>query len=127
MDHAQGTLTPVEDITSLQFTSPGTKKVPPVQMMDSTRRFSGTIRHVPVPDVVEPKVFSPHAKTMGHAPRRIEVERKKRMFASVDLNDALKRNGVVEHLVKEKESGVTDGMHLHLFDNTDFESRSNAC
>ena len=115
--------TPPRSSSPLEFLTPETRPVPPVHKLDVSHRFTGTTRHIPVTEVVEPKVFSPHKKTQGHAPRRIEVERKKRQFASVDLNENLKNNGVIEFLKNEKANGSRDNMPLHLFDNTDFESR----
>jgi hypothetical protein len=34
---------------------------------------------------VEPKVHASHKMVPGHAPRRIEIERKKRLFASLNI------------------------------------------
>ena len=110
----------------LEISTPETRAVPPVHKLDATHKFAGTTRHIPVADVVEPKVFSPHVKTSGHAPRRIEVERKKRLFASIDVQDSLRENGVMDFLKSEhnpEEGAIVDNMPLHLFDNTDYENR----
>ena len=35
---------------------------------------------------IEPKVHASHKMVPGHAPRRIEIERKKRLFASQNID-----------------------------------------
>lgn len=57
-------------------------------------------RHQPEKLLVEPKVLSPHKTRRGQVPRRIEVERKKRTFAALDLTSALVNNGVIKHLME---------------------------
>jgi hypothetical protein len=43
---------------------------------------------------LEPKVFVPFEMIPGKAPRRIVIERKKRLFASFAIEDLLKQQGV---------------------------------
>jgi dynein heavy chain len=98
------------------------------------RTFEGlaleaTHRHVPDVDFVEPKVFVPYNWTPGLVPRRIEVERKKRQFAVVDLTQAFKDNGVVEEIKATINATTNESvrtMPLPLFDNTDLHSRPTA-
>ncbi len=72
---------------------------PPVAKRVFEGLTSGSVsRHVPDVDKVEPKVFVPYKWTPGLIPRRIEVERKKRQFADVDLSQVFKENGVLEEL-----------------------------
>ena len=52
-------------------------------------------RHVVGKTVVEPKVFSPYKSRQGQVPRKIEVERRKRKFAHVDITEVLNKNGVM--------------------------------
>jgi dynein heavy chain len=76
---------------------------------------------------VEPKVFSPYKTRRGHVPRKIEVERRKRKFAHVDLTETFLSNGVISKLQSYfaySGKNSVDGMSLSLFDNTMFYSRS---
>lgn len=96
-----------------------------------------SIRHVPIHDLVEPKVYSPYKTKPGHVPRPIEVERRKRKFAHIDITALLKGNGVIDSLMKEAKQSATvtasskqptgfsnvDMMPLFNFDNTDYHSR----
>lgn len=75
---------------------------------------------------VEPKVHASHKMVPGHAPRRIEIERKKRLFASLNIEDLLREqhvdytryNDATDH-----QSGQASYLPLELFDNTTFEVR----
>lgn len=84
-------------------------------------------RHNPVQDLVEPKVYTAYVTKPGVAPRRIEVERKKRQYAAFDITSKLKENGTMEYLRKIemniRENSI-DSFSLSLFDNTDYESQS---
>lgn len=110
------------------FQSPK-KSVPPAsEKVDVREELRGsTLRHDPGVDLVEPKVFSPHKARKGYVPRRIEVERRKKTYAHLDITDELYRNGVLDHILNSRYSHRNDSMDsisLSIFDNTDFESRS---
>ena len=71
-------------------------------------------------------MYSPHKNRRGQVPRRIEVERKKRLFKIVDLTEKLRENGVIAYLKQLFDQKVThpfDSIPLTLFDSTEFESR----
>lgn len=110
------------------FQSPKVKRAPTQKLSIMSEPLVGaSSRHNPGQDIVEPKVYSPHKRRQGYVPRRIEVERKKRSFAILDLNTELVRMGVIDHLMNSRKSQKTDSvlsMSLSLFDNSDYESRS---
>jgi dynein heavy chain, axonemal len=68
-------------------------------------------------------VFAPYETIRGQAPRRIEVERKKRLYASVDITEILNEKNVLTYLEKKSFGDKKDGLPLYIFDNTEFESR----
>jgi dynein heavy chain len=84
-------------------------------------------RHSPDRAFVEPKVFSPYRSRLGEVPRPIEVERKKRKYAGIDLNQIFEQNGALEALritcERTKNDGL-DNLPLSLFDNFDYHSRT---
>eukprot|EP01041_Mallomonas_annulata_P000971 gene971-1882_t len=89
--------------------------------------LGASLRHNPLAESVEPKVFSPHKNRKGHVPRRIEVERKKREYAAVNITEKLLENGVLEYLKLSQAKKIPDpfdSIPLTLFDNTDYECRS---
>lgn len=86
---------------------------------------SATVRHNKVP-YVEPKVFLQHKNRKGHVPRKIEVERRIRMYAAIDITRNLKDNGVIQYLessLSKKNPDPFGVIPLTSFDNTDFEDR----
>lgn len=109
------------------FTGPLRQVVPIPHRLDADFSLGYSKRHCPTTDFVEPKVLSPHKTRTGHIPRRIEVERKKRNFVTVDITLNLQINGVIAHLVStlnltRKDS--IESMSLSMFYNSDFDSRS---
>ncbi|KAI9175897.1 hypothetical protein H9P43_006261 [Blastocladiella emersonii ATCC 22665] len=66
--------------------------------------------------VLEPKVVRPFQPRPGETPRRIEIERKRRLFAAQDISAVLDDLGVTP---QDLETAIP----LHVFDNTDFEAR----
>jgi hypothetical protein len=75
---------------------------------------------------VEPKVIVPYQQQAGKPPRRIEIERKKRLYARQKLEDLLNSEGIdyVKHGLKTDHLiGQPCYVPLELFDDTDFESR----
>eukprot|EP01033_Poteriospumella_lacustris_P000280 gene286-182_t len=86
----------------------------------------GSLRHNPEKLHVEPKVYSPYKARPGHVPRQIVVERKKRQYASVDLNDHFRHSGVLEKLKRvfaQSKQDSVDHMPLSLFDDETYFSR----
>ena len=67
---------------------------------------------------LEPKVLVPFVQGVGKPPRRIVIERQKRLFAMQDLAQLLSDMGI--------DSAVPDppnALPLELFDNTEYEAR----
>jgi hypothetical protein len=116
-------------IDSTSFQSPKKRKpLKSVGRLNNYPLLTPQLRHDPGVDIVEPKVFSPHKTRKGFAPRRIEVERKKRTFKNLDITEQLKANGAIDELIaatKYKGNDSVIAMPLSLFDNLDYESRSN--
>jgi dynein heavy chain len=86
----------------------------------------GSLRHYPEKPHVEPKVYSPYKAKPGHIPRQIVVERRKRQFASVDINEHFRHEGVLEKLKKSFQQARRDSvdqMPLSLFDDELYHSR----
>eukprot|EP00466_Bigelowiella_natans_P015986 jgi/Bigna1/46472/estExt_Genewise1.C_40322 len=71
----------------------------------------------------------PHITLPGKPPRRVEVERKKRLYAAQDINALLKESGVdyskfavdIDH-----KTGMRAYLPLQLFENTSYQVRSNS-
>ena len=66
----------------------------------------------------EPKVYVPFKQEIGAMPRRVVVERARRMFTEQDLDALLMGHGVDTTLAEPEGS-----LALSSFDDTDFESR----
>ena len=106
------------------YKSPQSKKRPASKTIDGIVPKTNTSRHNPVAGL-EPKVYAPHITQRGQAPRRIEVERKKRTFASVDISEILNEKKITAFYEQKQVLQKKDGeLHPHYFDNTDFESRT---
>jgi len=78
--------------------------------------------------LAEPKVQSPHKARRGYAPRRIEVERKKREYSLFNITEELENNGVITALLKAKRARQTsddtiDQYSLTLFDDTEYDTQ----
>jgi len=73
---------------------------------------------------LEPKVLVPYEQRPGKPPRRIEIERKKRLYATQNIDQLLSAAGVHYDrygLNVDHASGETSYLPLEVFDNTDFE------
>ncbi len=80
-------------------------------------------------DPLEPKVMAPHYRGQGKTPRKVEIERKKRLFAAQDITLLLLKEGIDDSEPKEVRDARTafpTYLPLEAFDNTDFEGRSPA-
>lgn len=73
---------------------------------------------------MEPRVALPFLTSLAQTPRKIAMERKKRMYASVDIKSLIEVK--VEEL-REKglvETGVEGLLPLHVFDDTTYDPRT---
>ena len=109
-----------------------TRKLPPAHKLNLTLDIEASARHIPSEDLVDPKVFSPHKVKPGFLPRKIEVERKKRAYASFDITKKLLDNGVLDHITKtwglnDNKKSLDDysveKIPLTSFDDDNFDSR----
>lgn len=78
---------------------------------------------------IEPKVIVPFRQKSGQAPRRIEIERKTRLYASQNVEELLRKEGIdyAKYSVEtDHESGKPCYLPLEIFDDTEYESRSPA-
>jgi dynein heavy chain, axonemal len=76
-------------------------------------------------DGAEPKVFAPRERRSGKAPRRVEVERRRREFRARPLGELLRSEGVDYSKAAPDGAGEGAGSLLPLepFDDTTFEVR----
>lgn len=68
-------------------------------------------------------MFVPYETMRGQPPRRIEVERKKRLYASVDITEILNERQVILYMEKRFHNKDKEILDLFLFDNTEYECR----
>ena len=109
------------------FLGPRTQKAPPVHRLEPHYVLGHSERHIPAEHYLEPKVISPFKTRPGQIPRRIQVDRKKRAFVTVNITEALQKNGVLPHLISTiniTREDTIDSMPLSMFYNSDFDSRS---
>ncbi|KAJ1498169.1 hypothetical protein HMI54_012907, partial [Coelomomyces lativittatus] len=66
---------------------------------------------------LEPKVLRPFVPEHGKTPRRIEIKRKKVLYASQDIS------AILENFHVYPSDLASAPIPFHLFDNTDFDSR----
>lgn len=74
-----------------------------------------------LPPALEPKVMAPYVTRPGDTPRRVQIERKKRLYAAQNVP------ALVEAEVREAHKGsvaLHSGLELSLFDDTEFDSRT---
>eukprot|EP00002_Diphylleia_rotans_P006932 TRINITY_DN1638_c0_g1_i1.p1 TRINITY_DN1638_c0_g1~~TRINITY_DN1638_c0_g1_i1.p1 ORF type:complete len:4126 (-),score=976.49 TRINITY_DN1638_c0_g1_i1:597-12974(-) len=72
---------------------------------------------LPCPETAfEPKVMIPFVTKTGETPRKIEIERRKRLYSSQNIADLLVREGVDLDLIHP--------LPLDLFDDTEFDCRT---
>ena len=84
-------------------------------------------RQLSMKHFAEPKVLLPYETREGQIPRRIQVERQKRNFSSVDINEVLLKKGVIAHLISTVNvttKSSIESMSLSMFYNSDFDSQS---
>mmetsp|Transcript_26004 Transcript_26004/g.4450 ORF Transcript_26004/g.4450 Transcript_26004/m.4450 type:complete len:98 (-) Transcript_26004:3-296(-) len=68
---------------------------------------------------VNPKVFEPFAPIPGRAPRKVVIDRKKKRYASIDIEELLREFGVDYGKASEA------WLDLVSFDDCDYEERNN--
>jgi len=76
---------------------------------------------------LEPKVLVPYEQRPGKPPRRIEIERKKRLYAAQDIEKLLLAAGVnyARYGVgMDHATGGVSYLPLEIFDNVDFETHA---
>ena len=72
-----------------------------------------------VPLALEPTVMAPYATRVGETPRRVQIERKKRAFAALSVDDVLRSMPDIDALVS-----VPHPLPLESFDDTEHETRA---
>ncbi|XP_041836448.1 dynein heavy chain 1, axonemal isoform X2 [Melanotaenia boesemani] len=102
--------------------------VPPIQQLLQNPYFS---LHG-----VTPKVLIPYKTSPGQTPRKLEIERRRREYSQLDLEQLLVEKGIdsetlIPRQVKNSHEDVTTSyspgspfLPLELFDNEDFDSRT---
>jgi len=78
---------------------------------------------------IEPKVIVPFQQKAGMAPRRIEIERKTRLYATQNIDELLRKEGIdysAYTVNYDHKTGKPSQLPLEIFDDTEFESRSPA-
>lgn len=70
-------------------------------------------------DILNPTVMCPYTTKVGEEPRKVQIERRKRLYALQSIIELLDQEGLITDDVQ-----LCDGnLPLHLFDNTDYETR----
>lgn len=67
---------------------------------------------------VDPKVFEPFAPIPARAPRKVVIDRKKKLYASLKIDELLKDHGI------EYEEPINALLPLEPFDDCEFEERN---
>eukprot|EP01135_Chromosphaera_perkinsii_P003004 Nk52_evm26s232 gene=Nk52_evmTU26s232 len=92
--------------------------------------------NVPPTKAVEPKVLLPYKTESGTTPRKIEIERRKRAYAQIDIDDLLANEGLDTTMFlpgreRYNQMGVNDinaqfptFLSLDTFDNEDHDCRT---
>ena len=73
---------------------------------------------VALPAALEPKVMAPFDTPAGDVPRRVQIERKKRLYAAHDVAALLEAEGVNSLLHQPS------GLELSYFDDREYDSRT---
>ncbi|RXN34314.1 dynein heavy chain axonemal [Labeo rohita] len=70
-----------------------------------------------------PKVQMPYVCPPGHAPRKIETERRRREYQKLDISNLLAERGIDSNQLMLKNA-VSNYLSLEIFDNEDFDCRT---
>ena len=77
---------------------------------------------------LEPKVFIQYATTPGTVPRRVEIERRRRNYATQDIRHLLTKEGIHAKLSTTTRTPQTitdiEFLPLYWFDNVDYDERT---
>ena len=76
---------------------------------------------------LEPKLIAPFKPQPGKPPRRIAIERTKRLYKSQNVEELLKQQGVdyqLHAINVDHETGKNSFLPLQIFDDTEFEPRN---
>eukprot|EP00741_Cyanophora_paradoxa_P002452 tig00000076_g2377.t1 len=94
--------------------------VPPSSELENVVLPSGEFH----PLALEPKVMAPYHPGPGKTPRKIEIERKKRLFAAQRIEQLLEERGVTsEPPTVNGGPSFVSFLPLEAFDDTEFECR----
>jgi hypothetical protein len=120
--------------------NPGRQQAPPLRGFNKTApggmgSTSGGKKRSPrslaplqqMKGMVKPKVIIPYAKESGKLPRRLEVERKTRIYADQGVDELLRESGIDYSkygVAKDHETGENSFLALEIFDDRAFEVRS---
>ena len=74
-----------------------------------------------IPLALEPKVMAPFRTPPGETPRRVQIERKKRAYAQLDVDALCRAMPDADELVSTVHT-----LELAVFDDTDHETRANS-
>lgn len=69
----------------------------------------------------------PYQQKPGQPPRRIEIERKTRLYAEQNIDELLRREGIDYsrfNTETDHSSGRSSFLPLEIFDDTEYESRA---
>eukprot|EP01029_Cantina_marsupialis_P009143 TRINITY_DN2137_c0_g4_i1.p1 TRINITY_DN2137_c0_g4~~TRINITY_DN2137_c0_g4_i1.p1 ORF type:complete len:4119 (-),score=1448.16 TRINITY_DN2137_c0_g4_i1:93-12449(-) len=106
-----------------------TKKYPIVRSLAATD-IPISVNKIPPsrfpPASLEPKVNIPY-ESNGGPPRKIEIERRRRLYQSLDISELLKDEGIDLSLPESQRTSADSFEHflpLDAFDNTEFEVRA---
>ncbi|KAL2653917.1 hypothetical protein R1flu_022045 [Riccia fluitans] len=69
--------------------------------------------------ILNPKVMVPYATKPGEVPRKVQIERKKRLYETVSIEELLRKEG----LRPDDMDFDNKKLPLYLFDDTSFETR----
>ncbi|MCO5574018.1 hypothetical protein L7F22_027796 [Adiantum nelumboides] len=70
-------------------------------------------------DILNPVVMVPYVTKVGELPRKVAIERRKRLYASQNMSALLDEEGLPVNIIKLCKANLP----LHAFDNTDYETR----
>lgn len=72
-------------------------------------------------DTIDPKVIEPYEPIPGRVPRKVAIDRKKKEYASYNLEDLLH----AEEIDFNNQVASLQWLPLELFDDTTFDDYSN--
>jgi len=85
---------------------------------------------------IEPKVYVPNASRIGITPKKVEIERRKRIYSKIKLEKLLEEKGItpehINNIIGEDDETYTNNffledlhfLHVQVFDNDEFDNRT---